>query len=35
MLPRHSFYMEVLVKNDGVWKISDAMIMDQLRPDHQ
>jgi uncharacterized protein (TIGR02246 family) len=35
MLPRHSFYMEVLVKDGGVWKISEAMIMDQLRPDHK
>jgi hypothetical protein len=35
MLPRHSFYMEVLVKNGGVWKISDSMIMDQIRPDHK
>jgi hypothetical protein len=27
--------MEVLVKNGGVWKISDSMIMDQIRPDHK
>ncbi len=28
MQPRHSYYLEVLVKRDGVWKISDALIMD-------
>jgi uncharacterized protein (TIGR02246 family) len=28
MQPRHSYYLEVLVKKDGVWKISDATIMD-------
>jgi uncharacterized protein (TIGR02246 family) len=28
MQPRHSYYLEVLVKKDGVWKISDALIMD-------
>jgi len=28
MQPRHSYYLEVLVKKDGAWKISDAMIMD-------
>ena len=28
MAPRHSYYLKVLVKKDGVWKISDALIMD-------
>jgi uncharacterized protein (TIGR02246 family) len=28
MQPRHSYYLEVLVKEGGSWKISDAMIMD-------
>lgn len=28
MQPRHSYYLKVLVKKDGVWKISDALIMD-------
>ena len=28
MQPRHSFYLEVLVKKDGEWKISDDLIMD-------
>ena len=28
MQPRHSYYLEVLVKKDGAWKISDALIMD-------
>ncbi len=28
MQPRHSYYLEVLVKKDGAWKISDAMVMD-------
>jgi uncharacterized protein (TIGR02246 family) len=28
MQPRHSYYLKVLVKREGVWKISDAMIMD-------
>jgi uncharacterized protein (TIGR02246 family) len=32
MLPRHSYYLEVLVKRDGSWKISDSIIMDQLPP---
>jgi uncharacterized protein (TIGR02246 family) len=32
MQPRHSYYLKVLVKKDGVWKISDAMIMDILHP---
>jgi uncharacterized protein (TIGR02246 family) len=31
MLPRHSYYLEVLVKRDGVWKISECMIMDEIR----
>jgi uncharacterized protein (TIGR02246 family) len=32
MQPRHSYYLKVLVKKDGVWKISDAMIMDIVHP---
>jgi uncharacterized protein (TIGR02246 family) len=28
MQPRHSYYLKVLVKQNGVWKISDALIMD-------
>jgi uncharacterized protein (TIGR02246 family) len=28
MQPRHSYYLEVLVKKDGSWKITDALIMD-------
>ena len=32
MDPRHSYYLEVLVKKDGVWKISDSMIMDIVHP---
>ena len=28
MQPRHSYYLKVLVKKDGVWKISDGLIMD-------
>jgi uncharacterized protein (TIGR02246 family) len=28
MQPRHSYYLEVLVKKDGAWLISDAMVMD-------
>ncbi|MGA3041494.1 MAG: SgcJ/EcaC family oxidoreductase [Bryobacteraceae bacterium] len=35
MLPRHSTYLEVLVKKDGAWKISDSIIMDELVPSHQ
>jgi uncharacterized protein (TIGR02246 family) len=35
MLPRHSYYLEVLVKKGGFWKISDSMIMDELVPTHQ
>jgi uncharacterized protein (TIGR02246 family) len=31
MLPRHSHYLEVMVKKDGVWKISECMIMDELQ----
>ncbi len=30
MPPRHSYYLEVLVKKDGVWKISDSLIMDVI-----
>ncbi|HLI76898.1 MAG TPA: SgcJ/EcaC family oxidoreductase [Acidobacteriaceae bacterium] len=32
MPPRHSYYLEALVKKDGVWKISDAMVMDIIHP---
>jgi uncharacterized protein (TIGR02246 family) len=32
MLPRHSYYLEVLVKRDGFWKVSDSIIMDLLAP---
>jgi uncharacterized protein (TIGR02246 family) len=32
MQPRHSYYLEVLIKKDGVWKISDAMVMDIVHP---
>ena len=30
MQPRHSYYLEVLVKRDGVWKISDFLVMDTI-----
>jgi uncharacterized protein (TIGR02246 family) len=30
--PRHSYYLKVLVKKDGAWKISDAIIMDIVHP---
>ena len=32
MEPRHSYYLKVLVKKDGAWKISDALIMDVIHP---
>jgi len=32
MQPRHSYYLKVLVKKDGVWKISDYLIMDIVHP---
>jgi hypothetical protein len=32
MQPRHSYYLNVLVKKEGTWKISDAMIMDIVHP---
>jgi hypothetical protein len=32
MDPRHSYYLEVLVKKDGEWKISDSLIMDIVHP---
>ena len=32
MQPRHSYYLKVLVKKDGAWKISDALIMDIVHP---
>jgi uncharacterized protein (TIGR02246 family) len=28
MQPRHSYYLKVLVKHNGTWKISDALNMD-------
>jgi uncharacterized protein (TIGR02246 family) len=30
MGPRHSHYLEVLVKKDGAWKITESMIMDEI-----
>jgi uncharacterized protein (TIGR02246 family) len=30
MEPRHSYYLEVLVKRDGEWKITDSLIMDLI-----
>jgi uncharacterized protein (TIGR02246 family) len=30
MQPRHSYYLEVLVKQAGGWKISECMIMDEI-----
>jgi uncharacterized protein (TIGR02246 family) len=35
MHPRHSYYLEVLVRKNGVWKISDSLIMDELPAAHQ
>lgn len=35
MRPRHSYYMEVIVRKNSVWRISDAIIMDELAPTHQ
>jgi uncharacterized protein (TIGR02246 family) len=32
MDPRHSYYLDVLVKKDGVWKITDELIMDIVHP---
>jgi uncharacterized protein (TIGR02246 family) len=32
MLPRHSYYLEVLVKKEGAWKITDCIIMDEKNP---
>ena len=32
MQPRHSYYLKVLVKRDGVWKISDFLVMDIVHP---
>jgi len=31
MLPRHSWYMQVMVKKDGVWKISENLIADEVQ----
>ena len=28
MEPRHSYYLKVLVKKDGEWKITDSIVMD-------
>ena len=32
MQPRHSYYLKVLVRKEGIWKISDALIMDIIHP---
>ena len=32
MQPRHSYYLELLVKKDGAWKVSDALVMDVVHP---
>ncbi len=32
MQPRHSYYLKVLVKQNGAWKISDVLIMDIVHP---
>ena len=32
MEPRHSYYLRVLVKKDGAWKISDFLVMDIVHP---
>ena len=32
MPPRHSYYLEILVKKNGAWKISDAVVMDVIHP---
>jgi uncharacterized protein (TIGR02246 family) len=32
MAPRHSYYLEVLVRKNGTWKISESMIMDIVAP---
>jgi len=31
MLPRHSHYLEVMVKRDIGWKVSECIIMDELQ----
>jgi uncharacterized protein (TIGR02246 family) len=31
MLPRHSYYLEVMVKKDGVWKVSECLIADEVQ----
>lgn len=31
MLPRHSHYLEVLVKQNSGWKVSECIIMDELQ----
>jgi uncharacterized protein (TIGR02246 family) len=30
MHPRHSYYLEVLIKTDAGWKISECLIMDEI-----
>lgn len=32
MQPRHSYYLRVMVKKDGAWKVSDLLIMDVIHP---
>jgi uncharacterized protein (TIGR02246 family) len=32
MQPRHSYYLKVLIKKGGVWKISDFLVMDIVHP---
>ena len=32
MQPRHSYYLKVLIKEDGAWKISDFLIMEFVYP---
>ena len=32
MPPRHSYYLTVMVKQGGAWKVSDVLIMDIIHP---
>ena len=32
MQPRHSYYLKVMVKKGGAWKISDFIVMDIVHP---
>jgi uncharacterized protein (TIGR02246 family) len=32
MQPRHSYYLRVMVKKDGLWKTSDFLVMDIVHP---